>query len=299
MDLVTKSLDYDKTILMASELSGIYEKDVIFHFFWNGELSEKHLMAIKSCYYFNVFNHVNKKIILWLENNQENQWNYRIGKYAEVRQFIYEKEVVSCVGEKYAEKSLGIEEDEEETTAYDLRERANLIRLALLYKYGGVWLDADVYCTRNFSPLFANYGDRLCMYQAGKNRFGVKTNYPNNAVIISLTPYSKEMIDSLEYLRRAGGFSSMRNTTYESELSWKILPCSWFDPTWVANHKRIRMKGGFFNPRWRDFNFGNFFPGCFAFHWHNQWDQPLGKDCIARQLDNIINDRISLGDTVV
>ena len=68
MKLLTKTTDYDETIKLANKLTGEYDKSVIFHCYWNGNLNEKHLYSVLSCYYFNVLNRKHK-IILWLENN--------------------------------------------------------------------------------------------------------------------------------------------------------------------------------------------------------------------------------------
>jgi len=70
MELLTKETDYNKTIKLAEELKGEYNNKIYFHCFWYGKLTEKHLISIKSCYYYNVMNIQNRKIILWIENNQ-------------------------------------------------------------------------------------------------------------------------------------------------------------------------------------------------------------------------------------
>ena len=56
MKLLTKTTDYNETIKLASELNGAYDKSVIFHCYWHGNLNEKHVYSVLSCYYFNVLN---------------------------------------------------------------------------------------------------------------------------------------------------------------------------------------------------------------------------------------------------
>ncbi len=46
MKLLSKTTDYDKTIKLANNLKGKYDKSVIFHCYWNGILNEKHLYSI-------------------------------------------------------------------------------------------------------------------------------------------------------------------------------------------------------------------------------------------------------------
>jgi hypothetical protein len=55
MKLLVDYIDFDKTINIARNMNEIYDKSVIFHCFWHGDLNEKHLYSIKSCYYFNVY----------------------------------------------------------------------------------------------------------------------------------------------------------------------------------------------------------------------------------------------------
>jgi hypothetical protein len=87
MKLLIDTEDFDTTIQMALNMNEEYNESVIFHCYWNGILNEKHLYSILSCYYFNV--HKNKhKIILWLEDNIENEFNKQIEKYAEIKYFF-------------------------------------------------------------------------------------------------------------------------------------------------------------------------------------------------------------------
>ena len=73
MKLFTYNTNYNETINIAIKLKGEYNKSVIFHCYWNGQLNEKHLYSILSCYYFNVYNNKHK-IILWLDNNTPNKY---------------------------------------------------------------------------------------------------------------------------------------------------------------------------------------------------------------------------------
>ena len=59
MKLLTKTNNYDETINLAKNLTGEYDKSVIFHCYWHGNLIEKHLYSVLSCYYFNVLNQIN------------------------------------------------------------------------------------------------------------------------------------------------------------------------------------------------------------------------------------------------
>jgi len=56
---------YDYIIEQGSKLKEDYTNEVIFHCYWSGQLNKFHLLSIMSCYYFNVRNYKNRKIILW------------------------------------------------------------------------------------------------------------------------------------------------------------------------------------------------------------------------------------------
>ena len=86
MKYLMNTTDYNITIKDVLSINEEYNKSVIFHCYWNGELNEKHLYSIISCYYFNVYKNKHK-IILWLENNIPNKYNSEIEKYAEIKYF--------------------------------------------------------------------------------------------------------------------------------------------------------------------------------------------------------------------
>ena len=123
MKLLTKTTDYDETINLANKLTGEYDKSVVFHCYWHGNLNEKHLYSVLSCYYFNVLNR-NHKIILWLENNTPNDINEEISKYCEIKQFSLqtEKENTNFIEKEfYYNKALSFYSD--------------VVRYLLLYNY--------------------------------------------------------------------------------------------------------------------------------------------------------------------
>ena len=91
MKQLTEIHNFNKTINLALNLKNNYNKPVTFHCYWNGELNEKHLYSILSCYYFNVYKDKHK-IILWIENNIPNKYNCEITKYAQIKNFVLSEE---------------------------------------------------------------------------------------------------------------------------------------------------------------------------------------------------------------
>ena len=132
MRLLYNTTDFNKTIKFAAELRDSYDKSVIFHSYWNGNLNKKHLYSVLSCYYFNVLNQKHK-IVLWLENNIPNNINREISKYCEIKQFSIHNETVNTFLEnKKITYIRGL--------GNGLSEKANFYRMVLLYNSGVVGL---------------------------------------------------------------------------------------------------------------------------------------------------------------
>ncbi len=263
--------DYDKTITIAKNLSGEYKQSVIFHVYWKGNLTLHHLMSITSCYYFNVKTNPQNKIILWIEDNIPNEYNDEISKYAEIKKFSLKDEIKGTILEF-------------DNTFFPNSVRlSNLIRTILLYKYGGCWFDLDVFFLRSFEPIFANYSEHICLYNWEYQ------NYPNNAIYISLKPYSKKMENNIKiimYLRRGWSFQQAL-LTYDLPLDILVLPCSWFDASWVKSPYDIKFNS-VFNKSKDKITFDNFFNGSFCYHWHNQWNVKIHEKSPLYQLYQII-----------
>ena len=163
----------------------------------------------------------------------------------------------------------------------DLTEYADFIRLLLLYNYSNsVWFDLDVFFLRNFDPLFYKFEDDICVYQ-WENQ-----NYPNNAIIIGLKSLKlKSIIDFFQ--KQKTGWRTQSNCTYDSSIDMLVLPCSWFDSSWIQNPLNLDINT-FFNETDKIYNFDNFFKGAFCYHWHNKWKKPIHENSIIMQLVNII-----------
>ena len=272
MKLLSKTTDYDETINLANKLTGEYDKSVIFHCYWQGTLTEKHLYSVLSCYYFNVLNR-NHKIILWLEKNTPNDINEEISKYCEIKQFSLqtEKENTNFIKKDYNYKFRGI-------TFY-----SDFVRVLLLYNYGGCWFDLDCFILRSFDPIFKNYEKELCVYQWEKQ------NYPNNAIFISLEPKCINMKKNINFIikrNKGWGFQEAR-LTFNLPLEMLVLPCNWFDADWMKHPYNIGPCNFFKNTE-KEYTFDNFFNGAFCYHWHNRWNLKIQDNSIIKQLVKII-----------
>jgi hypothetical protein len=273
MKLLCNSTDFNNTIKIALELKGSYNKPVLFHCYWNGILSEKHYYSILSCYYFN-----KNKIILWLENNIPNEFNKKIEEYAEIKYFILENEVKNTFLENYQFRYA-------KRPVYRETKLSNYVRSILLYKYGGCWFDLDCFFLRSFEPIFSNYENEVCLYQ-WENQ-----NYPNNGIYISLEPFSEKFKKNMEFIidRNRGWGFQQANLTYNLPLDILVLPCSWFDGSWIENPYNLSFNE-FFKTTEKKYDFDNFFKGSFCYHWHNKWNDKIEENSIIKQLVQCINE---------
>ncbi len=275
MKLLTTSSDYKETIKLALNIdiaNNAYTKPVIFHCYWNGQLNEKHVISIKTCYFFNVLKHTQNKIILWIENNSPNEHNAEIEKYADIKYFSLNNEIKETFLENKHfnfNKALSFFSD--------------TVRYFLLYKYGGCWFDLDCFFLRSFEPLFNNYENEIVVYQWEKQ------NYPNGAIYISLIPFSEKMKRNIEFIinRNKGWGFQEANLTYDLPLDMLVLPCSWFDGSWISNPYNLTCDD-FFKTTDKRYNFDIFFKGAFSYHWHNRWNTQIEPNSIIKQLNNII-----------
>jgi hypothetical protein len=276
MKLLSRIVNY-ASIKLASQMNDTYDKPVVFHSYWSGKLNEKHLYSIKSCYYFNVHHNKKNKIILWVEDNIPNQYNEEIKKYAEIKIFSLENE----------KKNTFLEHRKFRINP-ELSFYSDNVRYMLLYKYGGCWFDLDCLFLRSLEPLFYNYENEICVYQWEKQ------NYPNGAIYISLEPLSEKMKQNMEFIiewDKGWGFQEAQ-LTYDLPLNLLVLPCSWFDPSWIKNPLNLEFHMFFKNTN-EKYNFDTFFKGAFCYHWHNMWNVPIEKNSIMQQLMDIIDRELS------
>ncbi len=285
---LTTRTNSKKTLELCNEFNSLtlppYTEPVYFHCYWSGAIpiNEKHLASIHSCYYHNVRNHANRRILLWTDKNTI------IDKPVE--------ETLLGVGPPGAIQIRDIGVLANDTTTIDNLKtgphKANYIRLLLLYHYGGVWFDLDIFFLRAFDHLFHSFGtNELVTYQWEAHE------YANNAILIHLPVKSKIVLDVIKYFQIA---NNDRWTWYGvkfTDLSDNILvlPCSWFDPGWMSDMAKCNYSR-FFNPVKHkgvefDCDTHNWSNTVFTYHWHNQWEHTISPDSIfAKWRDQLYSD---------
>jgi hypothetical protein len=159
---------------------------------------------------------------------------------------------------------------------------SDALRLLLLFKYGGVYADLDTVFLRDLRPLSAV---EFC-YQWSNTRDA------NNA-FLHFHAGSEVLRELIERSLRLGSAYPRQLFRLDEIIDvcgdlW-LLPVFIFDPAWVANDRKIPD-----NPYLNSFpeffassapvRLEDFFPGSYAYHWHNQWSTPIREDTIAGQL---------------
>lgn len=283
--LVKNNSSYEEQITFINTLQGNYNNSVIFHCYWNGNLNEKHLISIRSCYYFNINNNVNNKIILWLENNHSNNFNLLISEYCEIKLFDITNQVKNTFLEDKEILYIG-------GSAGGLSEKANFYRLVLLYNYGGCWFDLDMFFLKSFEPIFNTFQNAILMYQWEKQ------NYPNNGIVISLEKKSETLKSIIQYIidRKKGWGFQRAKLTYNLPMQITVLPCATFDPGWINTEfsKKEKWTEIFFNKTvHKNISIESFYKDCFSYHWHNRWNLTIHNDSLIKNFDNEIIERLN------
>ncbi len=248
-DALTKARDIAETT---------YEGEVIFHAYWDGQLAEKHLTSLKSCWYHNIKGRENRKIVVWTATGSApNEFNEKMSKYAEIKPFdkVKEQAGTPLEGENFFCNPR--------PSFY-----SDVVRYTLLHKYGGVWFDLDIFFTRSLDPLLVKYKEEIVVYEWEEQK------YPNGALFICLEPRSAKLTAAIEFIKtrnRGWGFQEA-DLTHDLPLPLTVLPCGWFDPMWLSNDRGLHFND-FFSIYLSRLTMDSLFPGAFCIHWHNQFSK--------------------------
>lgn len=285
MKIFTLSNNYTETIEIAKNLSSditLFNKNIIYHCYWYGELTKKHLYSIKSCYYWNIHkkHERNNKIILWTNTHFDTSSPiyHEIIKYAEIKEFDLINEIKSC--KVFDHKQVFFSKNFPYFT--------DLVRVILLFKYSGIWFDLDMFFLRDLHPLIEVFGNEICVYR-WENEF-----YPNNAFFMSVVPFDRRMEYFINFMleRKKGWGFQESNLTLDLVIPLLVLPCSWFDPNWIPNDYHVEWDD-FFKTTERVVSFKTFFNGSFCYHWHNRWNDNIEEnsyfDKLCKTIDDLLN----------
>lgn len=238
-----------------------------YHCYWYGETGRKQVFSIKS---FLCTQDLNKcKVILWLdiqngfENYRQNPFLKIILPFIEVRAYDPILEAKDTLWENHLELP---------NEQRDLVKRCDAFRFLILYKYGGVYFDLDVMFLKNLGGLL---NSEFC--------YAWETQPYANSAILNLKCKSDICMYLLQKSIVRGAASPWGIFIYSDPLlkDLYILPCAFFDPIWQVPapeespfdnfSKFFKQFDGEFTNEFNIYSYKKFFPGCYAYHWHNQW----------------------------
>lgn len=274
-----------------------------YHTYWHGAFSSKQAFAVKSFLATQDLN--NSELWLWLDSENG---------YAGYENNAHLKPFLSFISVKHFDpdaeaRDTPLAEKTELFTRVAPTQRSDFLRHVALYKHGGTYVDIDTMFLRDMSPLLRNehLHDEFCY------RWSAHLPYGNSAVL-RLSQYSETARALLFKCGEVNSCRPMNVLRFEDNINLDllVLPCTFFDPLWSHHDRRDNYNDapfdrfeGFFrkfgwrfkqNPAVRSYR--DFFPGAFAYHWHNFWEAREHKDSyfglFNREFDIILREKLGI-----
>lgn len=178
---------------------------------------------------------------------------------------------------------------------------SDIARLTILHNHGGAYADIDTLFLRDINVLRACVADAECGYQ-----WSYVPRVAN--AYLRLRARGPVVVDLMLAACAARSAHSNPMLSYERRLpgDFLVLPAAAFSPLWLHVDGKERADAAPFT-RFADFfrRFGwffqrdaairspeDFFPGAFAYHWHNLWSASEHANSYAGLLDAWFNDRL-------
>ncbi|MEW9668169.1 glycosyltransferase [Ammoniphilus sp. 3BR4] len=271
-----------------------------FHVYWYGPISAKQTFTIKS--FLATQDLKRSELWLWLDNEsgyagyKKNPQLLPYLPYLHVRRFDPEAEARNTPLERRPELYRNV----------SLSARSDFFRFVALYKYGGIYIDMDIMFLRDMSRLIRNFHSEFC-YQWSSQPFA-------NSAVLKLRQHSKNAQKLLTRCIRVKSCHPRKvlRLDYNIDLDLLVLPCPFFDPLWPHHDREDKYKAAPFQ-RFEDFfrkfdkkfqrkptihSYRDFFPGAFAYHWHNVWDAHEHKNSyfgfFDQEFDSILRKKLGI-----
>ncbi|MBB6271032.1 hypothetical protein HDF26_001459 [Pedobacter cryoconitis] len=266
------------------------KEKIIYHAYWYGNIGRKQAFSIKS---FLCTQDLTKcRVILWLDADngylyhEKNPILKAILPFIEVKAYDPYQEIKNTPW-KNSQKLVNEPEN--------LAKRSDAFRFLVLYKYGGLYFDLDVMFLKDFGGLLDS---EFC--------YAWETQ-----------PYANSAILSLKKKSNLSAYILNKGIKKRTVLPWiilnysdsylkklHVLPCAFFDPVWqgLASAKSplddfpdfFRKFDDQFTNRLGIESYKDFFPGCYAYHWHNQWKKTEYEDSLFGIFENDFNKHLNI-----
>ncbi|CAE7208738.1 unnamed protein product [Symbiodinium natans] len=216
----------------------------------------------------------------------------------EVSYFDAEKEAAKVAATLYTkplEKTLY----DVYTNQTDLTSLSDLMRVILLYNYGGAWIDSDVLLIRDMTPILEEDWAYL----------GQRT-YINNAVMSTSKPQSPFMQAYLSYvvgIQLSRGHAwygprilkalALQMQMGLTEARFHVLPQCFFDGAWQHLPNATGWNQFFTeeaHPEQVWYIDPNESHNAFAFHWHGRWKLPIESGSLADKAEQLYSKMLGI-----
>jgi len=266
-------IDYNEPTIKIEQ----YLQLIIAHTFWQGEIDIKQIFCLKS--FIGTQNMNTFEIWLWLDENSY-KLALRNTELLDFQKKCKNKIILKRWNVYFEIKNTPFEK----ITWYFKWERslpyiADDFRIISLYKYGGLYFDMDIMFCKDLSSLII------------RNEFVYaweKQPFANNAILfLRKDSHIANEIAKLMIKNKSSQPWSIFNYKNKSLSKLTVYPCSLFDPLWNGYIEGMPLHD--FNDFFREFDndfkksdliksYKNFFPGIFAYHWHNMWENETYED---------------------
>ena len=282
--------DYEACQKMLSTIKNEdyeYPKNITLFHIYTEFRTDKEVECLKS---FLATQNLDKcKLIIWSDYDiNDNPLIQKYKKYLDLRLWDAKKEAVGTILE-------GIPHLDAIDDKHYLQ--SDLLRILVLYKYGGVWGDMDIIFLRDFRPIL----DQEYMYQ-----WGGDTDFTNQGACATVLSGFKEsefmfkllegIVDSRIIPATTIWGKDLFATLWKKWPKFTIFPSPFFNTEWLISKKDVKLSedvesGWFINNGVGD---KYLFLESFAWHWHNSSKKhlPIQEGSKFYALQQLTNKRL-------
>jgi hypothetical protein len=248
-----------------------------FHVYWSSGFGSKQAFAVKS--FLATQDLQSAELWLWLDSRSGYDGYERNSRLRPLLPFIK----VKRFDPEIESRDTPLGGRPEFYTGVRPAAQSDFFRFVVLFRHGGTYVDMDMMFLRDMHALLHGgyFHDEFC-YQ-----WSCHVSHGNSAVL--RLRQGGAVAGALLAKCAARGMCHPKQTLHfeqDDDLDLLVLPCVFFDPLWPHYDRRdlyaaapfgrfadfYRRFGVWFHRRPEIESYRDFFPGAFAYHWHNFWE---------------------------